>query len=194
MPSPAISRWSSSAALSGVFLSAEKVRQAACRQACCRSARRRGRQASDVRPASSANSMKPKRRGSLNTTRDFSPRGAARWNTTWSCAASLRPLVMELAGIDASSPASIRNDPDMPRWQISSGPPSICGGEVFRPPAERRRSSCPQAVRRILLGKGKRRSGRRVSTRDDARALHDRLQAAPDRLDLGKLRHGRRWS
>ena len=46
---------------------------------------------------------------------------------------------MEYAGRrEAVVLASIRNEPDMPRWQMSTGPALEMHGQIFGPPAERR--------------------------------------------------------
>ena len=82
----------------------------------------------------------------------------------------------------------MRNEPDMPRWQISTGPPSRC---TIRYLARR-----PSAVTRLpgerlgeTLGEGKAQIRPARLDLDDARALHHRLQPAPDGLDLGQFRH-----
>src|SRR5882757_5549655 len=58
----------------------------------------------------------------------------------------------------------MRNDPDMPRWQISTGPLSMC---MVRYLARRPSAVTVLPVNRSenRSGKGKRRSGRRASTR-----------------------------
>ena len=71
----------------------------------------------------------------------------------------------------------------------AQAPPSRCTVRYLarRPSAVTRRPV--ERFGETASGNGKRRSGRRVSTADDPRAFQHRLQAAPDRLDLGKLRH-----
>ena len=147
------------------FLPWKSVCQQLCRPARCRSARRRGPTSIGCSPESSANSMKPKRLGSLKTTRDrCRPARRARWKTTWSCAGFPRPLVVEGAGRRCVRlPVSIRNDPDIPRWQIRSGPPSIVAVRYLaRRPSETIRR--PDSRSAKFSGSGNRRSGRRAST------------------------------
>ncbi len=139
----------------------------------------------------SANSMKPKRRGSLKITRERAPSGGDDMEhdmvvrgVSSNARDGTRPA------ISLPSAVSMRNEPDMPRWQISTGPPSIC---MVRYLARRPSAVMVLPVSRCAKSSRKRKPeiGPARLDADDAGAFQNRLQAAPDRFDLGQFRHGR---
>src|SRR5271166_4553561 len=86
----------------------------------------------------------------------------SRTKTTWSCLGSFERSRWNAPGVTVFA-ASIRNDPDMPRWAISVSPLSRLKRRYL---ARRARPIIRRAVNRCANrgGKGNRMSARRVST------------------------------
>ena len=101
----------------------------------------------------------------------------------------LRTLMVKAAGRVAASSFSTRNEPDMPRCMTSTAPSSRSARRYFaRRESAAMRLPCSRAAK--SLGKGKRKSGRRASTRSNTRAFHGRGKTPPHCFNLRQFGHG----
>ena len=156
LPSPAISVWSSSAALSGALPSAQQIgEQRAVERVAGRLDAEIGEHRMTVELPFLGKQHEAEAPRIVEDDARRLPFGRAQMKDDMVVRGVLRALVVEDAGRrDVLCSLSIRNEPDMPRWQIRTGPPSRCSSQIFGAAAKRGDVPAGKPLAK-LVGKGK---------------------------------------